>query len=344
MLIAGLDCGAGLIKFSAFDSSNGIHLNAKIPAKLLELKQPILDDLPNHNGSHFFYKTGCRDDLIEKGEFLAGGLANWQAPTTHIKLGDNPRLKAEHCLEMLLGVLGTLEFRNEWNIKLVASSHSRELFSAQIREALNGEHVIAFRGKEGWISKINIECLLIVPEGAGAYTQGCSLRLINLNEHSIAIDFGTSTIIPQVFSPGGKLLFHQPLEAGGCSDLLDMIASSSALKKLIGSGRSANLELIRQGIEAGDFSYGGIKGFEFRKEYMAALQTWLKDRLRLSYKSIEEWRDSAGSFVAWGGGSEMPAMAQFLATQGIQVIPDGGWANAVGLRSIAQSIVAKCNK
>jgi hypothetical protein len=156
----------------------------------------------------------------------------------------------------------------------------------------------------------------------------------------IALDFGTSTVIPQVFSPGGKLIYHQPLEVGGCIDLLEVIASDPQLIQFLGSGKAGSIELIRKGIESGEFNYG-TRDFNLRPVYARLVKSWLADRLRLGLKATEEWRDAAQSLVAWGGGTEMPGVSKMLATQRITTVPDGCWANAIGLQTLASALLAR---
>jgi len=333
----GVDCGAGLTKVCM--DSNGSQMRLRQPSKVLELKSPLLEDLSSKEGGHFFYYSGDRTDLIGR-EFLIGELAAWKAPTTHIKLSDDPGLKAEYALHTLLGALSSLPHRQEWNLFVVASTHNRDLFHAKLKELTTGSHIVGFGGKNKTQSRVNINVGSVAPEGAGSYTNARRLNLVDPSAHVIALDFGTSTVIPQVFSPGGRLIYHQPLEVGGCIDLLEAIASDAQLIQFLGTGKAGSIELIRKGIESGEFNYG-TRDFNLRPIYARLIKTWLADRLRLALKATEEWRDAAQSLVAWGGGTEMPGVARMLATQKITTVPDGCWANAVGLQTIAAALLAR---
>lgn len=154
------------------------------------------------------------------------------------------------------------------------------------------------------------------------------------------MDFGTSTVIPQVFAPSGKLIYHQPLETGGCIDLLEAIANSPELIQFLGTGKAGSVELVRKGIESGEFVYG-TREFNLRPIYARLVKTWLADRLRLALKATEEWRDAAQSLVAWGGGTQMSGVSQMLGTQKITTVPDGCWSNAIGLQTIAAALLAR---
>ena len=333
----GVDCGAGLVKVCV--DSNGSQMRLRQPSKVLELKTALIDDLVSKEGGHFFYHSGDRTDLIDR-EFLTGELAAWKAPTTHIKLSDDPALKAEYALHTLLGALSTLPHRQEWNLFVVISTHSRDLFNAKLKELTNGSHVVSFGGKNKPKIRLSITVGSVAPEGAGSYTYAKRLNLIDPSAHVIALDFGTSTVIPQVFAPSGKLIYHQPLEVGGCIDLLEAIASDAELVRFLGTGKAASVELVRKAIESGEFNYG-TRDFNLRPIYARLVKTWLADRLRLALKASEEWRDAAQSLVAWGGGTQMSGVSQMLGTQKVTTVPDGCWANSIGLQTIASALLAR---
>jgi hypothetical protein len=337
LLPVGADNGAGLGKFCFGSGSQ--QMRVRSPSKVLEIKEPLLDSLVSKEGGHFYYHSGSREDLIGR-EFLTGTLAAWKAPTTHIKLSDDPALKAEYALHTLLGALATLPFRIEWNFYLVLSIHNLKLFKSQLMNQTNGTHIISFGGKDKPQSRVNVTVSLVASEGAGSYSYCLKQNLIDKTAHAIAFDIGTSTTIPVVFAPNGKLIYHQPLETGGCIDLLDAIASDSELVKFLGTGKAGSIETIRQGIESGTFEYGS-RTFNFRSIYARHVSRWLADRVRLSFKQVAEWRDSAQSLVAWGGGVEMPGVASALKSQGIVAVPEGGWANAVGLQRMAESLMVR---
>ena len=333
----GVDCGAGLTKV-CMDSGDR-QMRIRTSSKILELKEPLLDDLTSKEGGYFFYCKGDREDLVGR-EFLTGELAAWKAPNTHIKLSDDPASKAVYALHSILGALSTLPHRQDWNLFVVISTHSRNLFNDKLKELTNGSHVVTFGSKSKIQTRVNINVGSVVPEGAGSYTYAKRLNIVDPSAHVIGFDFGTSTVIPQVFSPGGKLIHYQPLEVGGCIDLLEAIASDAELIRFLGSGKAGNIELVRKGIESGQFGYG-TRDFNLRPIYARLVKTWLADRLRLGLKATEEWRDAAQSLVAWGGGTEMPGISKMLATQKITTVPDGCWANAVGLQTLASALLAR---
>ncbi len=339
----GGDVGAGQTKL-VMDGGN-TRIRVKIPSQIVELKEVLVDNYHSKLGSQFAYLAGDRTDLIGH-EFLVGDVASWHKPETHLKLSDDPALKAEYALHALLGAIGTLPHRLEWHLYLVPSIHDKKTFGSKLLELTKGVHAVSFGGKDKAQSRIKIDIPLVVPEGAGSYYYAKRLNLINPQAHCIGFDFGTSTIIPVPFTPGGKIIRHQPLSVSGCIALLEAIANDSELKAFIGTGKAASVDLIRQSIESGTFTYtvssrSGVSSFNFKPVYHRHLTPWLTDRIRLAFKAMDEWRNSAQSLIAWGGGVEMPSVSQALKSIGIESIPDGSYANAIGLQAIAATQLVK---
>ncbi|HBE17076.1 MAG TPA: hypothetical protein DDW51_05555 [Cyanobacteria bacterium UBA11367] len=321
----GVDIGAGLVKVSAGNST------AEIPSKLLFLNKSLPECL---GSSQIWYEAGNAKHLIGK-EFLVGEPAQWKAPTNHIKLSDNPALKSEYALEALLGAISKLPYRQKWNLSLAISNHNRKMFADTLRKNLEGEHIVKFGDSD--LSAIYISVAGIYPEGAGSYLSAISLQPGLTGNLIVGVDFGTSTIICQTFSPHGKMLFHQPLELGGVIELLNAIATDDKLVRCLGTGKPGNTELIRRGIISRNFKYGNTD-FNFGDIYQAHFKYWISDRIRLIREACREWENEA-IFLAWGGGSMLPGMEKYLGN--IKILPNGGWANALGLELMAKSKVAK---
>lgn len=324
----GVDVGAGLVKLVMPDKQ------IRIPSKLVEVLK-VEEALNSESGAHFYYHEGDFQSLVGK-QFLVGSLAYDFAPTTHVKLSDDPKLKAEFALHAVLGAIGTLPHRPHWNLYLVLSSHQPDLFRSTLKSC-EGKHVISFGGKENLPTRINVRVGMVLPEGAGSFAYCAGTKILDPSLHAVAIDLGTSTVIASAFNPGGKLMFREVLDAGGCIDLLEAIANDPEILKALGTGKSANVELIRQGIESKQFKYGnGTLIPDFTSIYQAHLQRWLIARMRLGKKTLAEYLDVAQRGVVWGGGAELPGVAAALSSVGWQAVPNAGWANAVGLQKIAE--------
>lgn len=339
LIPVGADTGAGLGKF--IFGSGASQMRVRTSSKILEIREELHDTLSSPEGGHFYYHDGDTKDLIRR-EFLTGALAHWKAPTTHIKLSDDPALKAEYALHLLLGAIATLPIRPNWNLHLVLSIHNAKIFKDLLSQKVTGTHTVSFNGKNNPTSQVNLTVARVLPEGAGsyAYCVAANPPFIDRTGTAIALDLGTATVIVTVFSPLGSIVHRQVLEVGGCIDLLDTIAADPELVQELGTGKVGNIETIRQGIESTTFQYG-TRNFNFKHIYARHLKPWLKDRLRLAFKEVEEWRDAAQSFVAWGGGTSMPGVSKMLAAQGITAVPDGCWANAIGLQRMSEGILAR---
>lgn len=333
VMAGGTDFGAG--SFKAVVGGTRVRTTSCV-VEVTDLE----DDLQSTEGGYFYYQGGSREDLIGK-QFLTGLLAVWNSPTSHIKISDDPALKAEYSLHLLLGGLATLPYCQEWNLHLVASIHNPKLFKDLVFGKINGSHKVLFGSQSNLVSTVNVNVSLVLPEGTGSYAYCVSsANLIDRVHQAIAIDFGTSTVITTVFAPGGSIVHRQVLEIGGCIDLLSAIATDNDLITFLGTGKVGSTEVIRSGIEGGSFQYG-TRAFNFKPLYAKHLAPWLRDRLRLAFKEVAEWRDSAQSFVVWGGGAQLPGVAKILESQGLTPVPEAMWANAIGLERMAQGRLAR---
>ena len=328
----GVDNGHGLIKV-ALDADSR-QMKVRCPSKFKEVREDLLDYPTSKHGSTFYYRDGDAKALIGT-EWKTGDLAYNADPYGHTKLSDKAEYKIEYALHSILGALGTLPFRQVWNLYLVASIHNSKLFAKQLTEALEGKHIVGFNGKNSNHSIIKLHVGLVPPEGAGSYVYCRHQNLIDPTKIALALDFGTGTIIPTVFAPGGSIEYREVLTVGGCVDLLDALARDRELQIYEG-GKLGDVELIRQGIENRSFLYGN-SGISFRDAYQRELMPWLKDRFSLAFKAVQPWRKLAGSFVVWGGGAQLPGVAAAVEKFGFQAVADGSWANALGLQRLAQS-------
>jgi hypothetical protein len=344
IIAVGGDIGAGLEKL-VFGSGD-FQFRFRGQSKIYETKGDELDETfkSRTHGGRFFYHQGSRKEL-ERKEFVTGTLAQLKAPTTHIKLSDDPALKAEYALHLIFGALATQAYRPTWNLHLVLSIHSPKIFKDLLIEKTAGVHTVSFDGSDKPTSQVHLNIAKVLPEGAGSYAF-CIAQdppLIDRTGIAISVDLGTSTIITTVFAPGEGIIHRKVLDTSGCIDLLDKIAEDKELTEELKTGKVGNIETIRSGIESGKFQYG-TRNFHFKSIYDRLMKSWLDDRLRLTFKEVEEWRDSALSFVAWGGGVEMPQVAEILTEHGITPVPNGGWANALGLQRMAEGILARSGK
>jgi hypothetical protein len=328
----GIDNGHGLLKLAIGADSS--QMKVRCPSKFKEVREELSDYPTSRYGSTFYYRDGDAKTLIGT-EWKTGELAYNADPHGHTKLSDKPEYKIEYALHSILGALGTLPYRQVWNLYLVASIHNSKLFAKQLTEAIEGTHIVCFNGRHSSHSTIKLHVGLIAPEGAGSYIYCRHQNLIDHTKYAIALDFGTGTIIWNVFAANGAIERREVLGVGGCIDLLDALARDRELQIYEG-GKLGDVELIRQGIESRSFLYGN-SGINFRDAYQRELMPWLKDRFSLGLKAVADWRKLAGSFVVWGGGAQLPGVAAAVQKFGYIAVADGSWANAIGLQRLAQS-------
>jgi hypothetical protein len=335
-LAVGADNGHGLLKLTIDGSSN--QMRVRCPSKFKQVRDDLIDYPTSKHGSIFYYHEGDNSSLKGQ-EWRTGELAYTADPTGHTKLSDNPQNKIDYALHAILGALGTLPYRQRWNLHLVCSIHNSKLFANELIKATEGTHVVSFNGKSSPQSFVNIRVSLIVPEGAGSYAHCRAEGLIDHTKHAIALDFGTGTIIATVFAPGGAIEHREVLSVGGCIDLLEALARDQEIQ-LFEGGKTGDIELIRQGIENRTFRYGNTS-INFEATYKQELMPWLKDRFSLGFKAVSPWRKLAESFVIWGGGAQLPGLAAAVEKYRYKAIQDGCWANAIGLQRLAEARLSR---
>jgi hypothetical protein len=162
----GADIGAGLTKLVIGSDSQQMRL--RLPSQVIENRTKLYDVLSFKDGGMFFYRGGSRSDLINR-EFLIGTSAKAKDPKAHIKLSDDPALKVDYALHMILGGLSTLIYRPEWNLHLVISIHDKDAFEQALKANVEGQHIVSFNGKDNPGSRINLKVDQVLPEGAGNY-------------------------------------------------------------------------------------------------------------------------------------------------------------------------------
>ena len=332
----GIDNGHGLLKLVLGSGLN--QMRVRCPSKFKRVREELLDTPTSKHGSIFYYRSGTREDLVGQ-EWKTGELAYSADPHGHIKLSDDPHNKITYALHAILGAIGTLPARREWNLFLVASIHNSKLFKDDLIKGIEGTHVVDFGGKNSTPSTVTIKVSLVVPEGTGSYSQCRAQQLVDPNKHVIAFDFGTGTVIVQVLAPGGATEHREVLSIGGCIDLLTALAQDREIG-LFEGGKAGDIELIRKGIEDTSFLYGNTQ-INFKDAYIRELMPWLKDRFSLALKVVQPWRKMAGSFLIWGGGAQLPGLASAVEKYGYKAMPEGSWANALGLQRISEARLSR---
>lgn len=301
----------------------------RIPSYIQPLHKEIYEVPESEAGSLIEYVSGDRSDLI--GQRWFGGVpAYLNNPEGHLRVVDDRKGKTKFGLQLLLAALGSLPYRANWNLALVASIQDAQALGTELAQSLRGNHSIRVNGKQ--VSTIAINVLAVVEEGSGAIAQSIMSGAIAATAQTILLDIGHGTIISSLFGQKGKLI-SRDVKRLGVDILTEAIAKNlETRKQLTGEG---DRQIIRNAIENGSFNYG-TTSWNFRQIYNAELPHWVQSALAPALKAVAPWRATSDAVIACGGGSQLPAIAQLLAKQGISVSPDGAWANCRGLVKIAQ--------
>ncbi|MEW6498636.1 MAG: hypothetical protein AB1589_39980 [Cyanobacteriota bacterium] len=320
---------------TGFDGGNGSvklivdNAEIRIPSYIASLHNEIYDIPESKEGSLVEYLAGDRSDLVGQ-RWLAGHPAYQINPLGYSRVVDDRAGKIKYGLHLLLGGLATISHRARWNLSVVASIQDAQAFGTELAQSFKGQHSIRINGKG--VSWIDISVSGVVEEGSGAVVSSLLSNLIQPKTQNIFIDLGNGTTIASVFGQSGKLIARK-VTPGGVDSLIESISKNINTRRQL--MKEADRHLIRAGIEIGSFEYG-TTGWNFRDIYNTELKPWVSQSLVTAFKSVDPWREQSDSIVAIGGGSQLPAIAQLLASQKIVVATDGVWMNARGLFRLAQ--------
>jgi hypothetical protein len=318
----GLDCGNGAIK-----------LYSAMGEILLESYTLYQSERATYaNQGYAEYIRGDRSDLA--GKIWIGGInAYYASPTTITRTVDTKDGKVSQCLQLLISALSHYPHRSEWNLMIACSIHDGQTFGKQVREALQGSHIVRMRGKE---STINIVISHVVEEGTGA---AIAIHQQHDFSNALLIDLGQGTGIASAFN-GLHLSYREYSLESGNETLIHAIANSESVRKAL--LKPADKHLIRAGIEKGDFSYGTQRpDWTFREAYVAAFPEWFSRGLGQFVKTIENRVPAASCMVAIGGGALLPGIAGALKKKNFIVPQNPRWVNAQGLYQLALRSASK---
>ncbi|MFE1746020.1 ParM/StbA family protein [Coleofasciculus sp. H7-2] len=319
----GYDGGNGSVKLVVDNAE------VRIPSYVQPLHSEIYDIPESSEGSLIEYLAGDRTDLIGQ-RWLAGQPAYQLNPQAYLRTVDDRSGKIKYGLQLLLGSLGTMSHRPRWNLSIIASIQDGQLLGTELSKSLQGQHSIRINNKG--VSWVDISVSAVLEEGAGAVISALASSLIQPKTQNIFLDLGCGTTISTIFGSGGKLVARK-VTPGGVDSLIESIAKNLDVRRQL--LKEGDRHLIRAAIENGSFEYG-TTGWNFRQIYNTELKPWVSQNLATAFKAVDPWREQSDSIVAIGGGSQLPAIAQLLASQKIIVAPHGCWVNARGLARLAQ--------
>lgn len=317
----GLDVGNGAVK-----------MVSAMGETLLESYVLYLTERATHvNHGYVEYLDGTRSDLTGK-QWIGGINAYYQSQTAIARVTDDRDGKARLCLQLLLSALSYQSYRANWNLYICGSVHDGKVFGKSIRQALEGTHRVRIQGKD---SEVSIRVGNVLEEGAGvAYALRSSFDFTN----AMLYDLGNGTAIVSAFN-GLQMTARDYCPDAGVERLIDAIATNETVRAFL--KRPGDRHLIRQGIEAGDFSYGTrYPEWRFKDAYVMELPRWFEQSLKPFVKAAETRVPSATAVIAVGGGSCLPGVGGLLAKKGIEVPQNPRWLNAKGMYAIALRSVA----
>ncbi|NES64439.1 MAG: ParM/StbA family protein [Okeania sp. SIO2D1] len=322
----GIDSGNGRLKALSSNSRT-----VRIPSLLYFPHSEIEPGELDNESSHIVYAGGSRSDLWGK-QWLVGKEAYKFAPDTHISTADDKEAKASYCLELLLGVAAHLVSSEKATLTVALSIHDKQAFKDEVTTKLEGTHRVTLNGCE---CALTIKVKSIVDEGVGAYYYQLLTGKVQKRQTALYIDMGHGTIITSVFG-SGELKYRKAYPLG-VSNLYGAIANNLQMRKAL-KGIPGNPELIKQGIERGDFTYGNNQklSFNFADIYKAELKPWVADSLVKVLASLSQWQNEASHLFCIGGGVHLPGIKSFLEKQAFECLGDSEWLNARGLLKISQ--------
>ena len=322
----GIDSGNGRLK-----ALSDMQDKVRIPSLLYFPQAQISPGQLDKESSYVVYEHGSRSDLWNKSWFV-GREAYVNSPDSHISTSDDKEAKSTYCLELLLGAAAHVVTEKKANLAIALSIHDKEAFKDSVTSKLVGTHKVKLNGNSCEIT-VNVKSL--VEEGVGAYYQLLATKKINRNETVLLLDIGHGTIITSVFG-NGELKYRKAYTLG-VSRLHSAIANNLQMRKSL-KGVPGNLELVKQGIERGNFTYGNNQklSFDFGDIYRAELKPWVSNSLVKVLSSLTQWQNEATHLFCIGGGVKLPGIKGFLEARAFECLDESEWLNTQGLLRIAQ--------
>jgi Actin like proteins N terminal domain len=307
---AGLDVGNSTLKFAI----NG--LEKRVPSAIREVFSGQIDAPPS--GGMVHYLDGDRKDLIGK-TWVIGETA---LIGTHVSISEGVDNKPAYALQSLLGLLAMVSYRSSWDIKLVASVHTRSL-RPDMESGLRGRHQVVFNAGDR-VSEINITLQKVVDEGAGAL-----LSVPNATAgKTCVLDIGYGTTQVSLFDKGRRIESHTPNNTG-VEVLVKLICDEleSRLKD------TPDRSVVIKAIENGSFKYGNIN---FAETYREKVGQWIAGNVAPVMSHSRNWRLHSDQVIAIGGGSAL--LSEVLKQKDFNVPPSPEMVNVRGLLAMSQMI------
>lgn len=322
----GIDSGNGRLK-ALSDMQDTVRIPSLLYFPVTQISPGKLDN----ESAFVVYEGGPRSDLWNRSWFV-GREAYVNSPDSHISTSDDKEAKSTYCLELLLGAAAQVVTEKKATLTIALSIHDRDTFKESVTSKLVGTHKVKLNNKS---CEITIVVKSLVDEGVGAYFELLATKRVNKSETVLLLDVGHGTIITSVFGSGE--MKARKAYSLGVSNLYSAIAVNLDMRKSL-KGVPGNLQLIKQGIERGDFVYGNNQklSFGFKNVYQAELKPWVSSSLVKVLSSLSHWKNEASHLFCIGGGVQLPGIKGFLQKQHFDCLDDSEFLNARGLLKIAR--------
>ena len=322
VLSVGVDIGNGYTKVISNDD------RAKIPSYIApcavgEFYESLGD------GAYIEILESSNTDMTGT-RWLVGSDAYLQKPLGYLRVSDDPRGKVAYSLPLLLGALAQLPHRTRSSLVLATQSQDAQTLGGAMEESISGNHTARINNRITSISVVDVFCL---EEGTGAVFSAVQQNHVPTSGRVLLVDMGYGTLISCHFAnrklqPGSRKVLPT-----GVNQLVELIAKDpDTRKQLLQEGNS---QIIRTGIERGDFLYG-TTSWNFKPIYARHIKPWAASGLAFALKSLSPWKAEADAAIAVGGGVLMPGIPEALTRNGFTTLPDPQWANVRGLALAAQ--------
>lgn len=311
---AAIDCGAGTtkIRIGTRRRSHTVSMPSLIS---VQPKSAVTEGaIDVFNPSVFSLIEGEKEVFYFAGEIVrAKGLQSEDVFA-------EPMLKITNARKLVLAALIEglgLTKDQSLEVSAVASHHDPVNFSAEIREALCGSHVVR-KGNNSFTVTITMPHLGVYPEGSAI---GEVFGDSTPSQFGV-LDLGFLTALYSLKSrDGGNIKTEKA--AFGVGRLVEMLQSSPEFSKLLGGIQAERDVLIASLIEACQSKSTKVfyrdrgKAVDFTSVYKAIVPQWLKGAARTAVQTANERKGTDFKVVAIGGGVNLPLVAATLKKFGV---------------------------
>jgi hypothetical protein len=215
--------------------------------------------------------------------------------------------KVKLALPLFLSAIGQFPIkRKHWEFRLVASIHDAEVYGKQLKENLEGKHIIELNGQD---TTIVIHVIKIFDEGyvfKPSHTGNTTM-----------IDIGNGTTIVTRFDGQGNVIHRSSPYRFGVQHLYKKIYDHQTVRAI---GLDRDVELIRRGVEEpkeDKIFYGiGHGAINITTAYKESLKDWAATYLKEPIAQVDKFQLAGDRVVVVGGGACLPFLGKNFEKKG----------------------------